>query len=80
MVGDGLPDFTVVGAASCPIPDWLAPLQARNSPATRKIPKPVARVGCIISLLLIAVLNYRNIIFKRPNNNKNLRILSLILN
>ena len=42
MVGEGLPVFTVVGAPSCPIPDWLAPLQARNSQGTRRIVKPVA--------------------------------------
>ena len=42
MVGDGLAVFTVVGAASCPIPDWLAPPQATNSPATRRIVKLVA--------------------------------------
>ena len=42
VVGDGLAVVTVVGAASCPIPDWLAPPQATNSPKTRRIVKPVA--------------------------------------
>ena len=42
MVGDGLAVFTVVGTASCPIPDWLAPPQAANNPATRRIVKLVA--------------------------------------
>ena len=42
------------------------------------IPKGTRR-DCIIPLLLIAVLKNRKIIFKHPNNNKILRILSLIL-